>query len=366
MNAFLLVLFLLLYTFSSRSINSMNLSNDSTYISRTADSLKADIEIFPIAVYDTDIGFGYGVKLFLLNNISIKESIDITFFRSTKGEQWYRLVISLPDAEYKLNKDVIFYSQFLADYDKWKSSNFFGIGSNSQKEKRELYTKEPFLMQLELGCRFLGNYHIESGIKYETVQLSNISRSGELQYLSKEDRQSAVMFFINIGFETINRHLNPSNGISLKAEFEKPVNGKLNFLRNNFTCCGYHNIDFLNSILAARLQIHCLYGNSIPFSYLSSLGGNNTLRGFPQDRFIDKSFILLNSELRFPIIMRFGGVAGIDCGQVFDKFSGLKPKDFSLNTCLGLRYYLDTFNVRLDAGFSNEYTGIYFNFNHIF
>ncbi|MBI2430208.1 MAG: hypothetical protein HYV29_15680, partial [Ignavibacteriales bacterium] len=58
-----------------------------------------DFEALPIVAYDTDVGFGYGTKLFLLDQLDERESFDLVAFNSTKGERWYRFVFSLPDFE---------------------------------------------------------------------------------------------------------------------------------------------------------------------------------------------------------------------------------------------------------------------------
>src|SRR5512135_2410606 len=63
------------------------------------DSTTTSLEGLPILSYDTDTGFGYGAKLFLLNLLGGNESLDAIAFQSSKGERWYRLVIALPDFE---------------------------------------------------------------------------------------------------------------------------------------------------------------------------------------------------------------------------------------------------------------------------
>ncbi len=55
---------------------------------------KGRLDPFPIVTYDSDIGFGYGAKLFLLNQLKAGESFDLTLFNSSKGERWYRFVFS--------------------------------------------------------------------------------------------------------------------------------------------------------------------------------------------------------------------------------------------------------------------------------
>ena len=90
------------------------------------------------------------------------------------------------------------------------------------------------------------------------------------------------------------------------------------------------------------------------------------MRGYPQDRFLDKIAAVANAEFRFPIFLRFGGVAGIDLGRVWNKNSEIGFSGWHKNSNFGLRFYMETFIVRLDVGMSSETTGFYFNFGHIF
>jgi len=90
------------------------------------------------------------------------------------------------------------------------------------------------------------------------------------------------------------------------------------------------------------------------------LGGNNSIRGIPQDRYFSESYILLNEEVGIPIWWRFGGVLGFDTGN-----SKTTP-DWIINTVVGIRFYMDNFIVRADFGIGAESTGFYFNFGHLF
>ena len=82
------------------------------------------------------------------------------------------------------------------------------------------------------------------------------------------------------------------------------------------------------------------------------VGGSNTLRGVPVDKFRFYSEFLLNNELRFPIWWRFGGIAGLDIGYGSNK--DLYPEDtidWIVNPVVGLRFFMDNFIVRADVGF---------------
>ena len=90
------------------------------------------------------------------------------------------------------------------------------------------------------------------------------------------------------------------------------------------------------------------------------MGGNNSIRGLPQDRYLTPSMVLLNEELRFPLYWRLGGILGTDIGY------GNLTEELILNPVIGVRLYMDNFIVRADLGFGKKSTGFYFNFGHLF
>jgi hypothetical protein len=115
------------------------------------------IELLPIASYDTDVGFAYGAKAFLLNLLKQNESFDLTLFNSTKGERWYRFVFSIPDFELRQQKIYPLAVDVMVDYDKYIKNNFFGTGNKSVFKDKEEYTKEPFELGLNLSSGFTKN-----------------------------------------------------------------------------------------------------------------------------------------------------------------------------------------------------------------
>jgi hemolysin activation/secretion protein len=59
-------------------------------------------------------------------------------------------------------------------------------------------------------------------------------------------------------------------------------------------------------------------------------------------------------------------VLGIDAGKVWNSIDMMDFKNWPNNPVLGLRFYMDTFIIRLDVGLGRETTGFYFNFGQIF
>jgi len=120
------------------------------------------------------------------------------------------------------------------------------------------------------------------------------------------------------------------------------------------------------AVLALRLVGQSLAGTDLPVQVLLPVGGGSTLRGSPQDRFLDKTAVVGNAEVRFPIYKRLGGTAAIDAGRVWGSLRQVSLKSWMTNPTAGLRFYMDAFVVRLDVGFGRETTGFWFNFGHAF
>jgi hypothetical protein len=85
-----------------------------------------------------------------------------------------------------------------------------------------------------------------------------------------------------------------------------------------------------------------------------------------QDRYLDKVSALVNAEIRFPIVWRFGGIAGIDAGKVWSGIGRLDFPRWVWNPVAGIRFYWDRIIVRADFGFGKETTGFYLNFGQLF
>lgn len=344
------------------AINLTSAQSDSTH--------PKSIEPLPIFSYDNDAGFGYGVKSFFLNQFDADESFDIVLFNSTKGERWYRLVSSLPDFELRQGKKYDAALDFTIDYDKWISNAFYGIGSQSKAENKAYYTKESFEVNLAFSRGFEPDVVGTFGIRYRSVKNFNIPELPEAlnPQLINSTTKTHSMFF-TLRYDTRNSFINPSGGLIIEAEAE--LAPKTSLVNTSYSSLSgqllyFTPVVFRELVLASRLMFKSLYGDNLPQQILLSLGGNRTLRGFSQDRFIDRVSTLFNSELRFPIYWRFGGILGLDCGKVSSSVKSFSLKDWAFSPAAGLRFYFDTFIVRLDMGFSRETTALYFNFNHIF
>ena len=333
---------------------------------------ESTFEPLPIVSYDTDAGFGYGAKAFLLNQLGFNESFDCVFFNSTEGERWYRLVFSLPDFELRQGKIFPIAFDLLVDYDKWIKNSFFGIGNGSRFTDREYYTREPLEISLAASRGFSPLFVGQGGIRFKTVRNFNFADTSALAQLEPPASASTATYqslFISARYDSRNSYVNPTLGSAVQCDVERAFHtspGNFQFTRLSLSLQNYSTVFYPTTVLALRWVAQGIIGDNLPVQVMSSVGGNNTLRGSPQDRFLDKISAVANVELRFPLYWRFGGVVGIDAGKVWNSVGNVDLVHWATNPSAGLRLHMETFVVRLDVGFGKETTGLYFNFGQIF
>ena len=135
-------------------------------------------------------------------------------------------------------------------------------------------------------------------------------------------------------------------------------------------------------VIALHMNTEVVFGDDddIPFFELSSLGGDDTMRGYFPQRFLGKGSALINAEYRLKLIdfnfrklwdVSIDGVGFGDVGRVYEG-----SEDFLEHTLDhvrysyggGLRIALSSGLVaRLDAGFSPEEKGLmYLTFGHTY
>jgi endonuclease/exonuclease/phosphatase family metal-dependent hydrolase len=329
------------------------------------------VEGFPILTYDTDVGFGYGVKGFFLNLLGWSESFDVTLFNSVRIERWYRLVFSIPDFELRQGKTYPAAFDLVVDFDKYLQANLFPPGNASDPRKKETYIREPLEVGLIASRGFEPTLVGQAGVRYRCVNSFGFQQSGLASTIPplSVGKSRALSVVTNVRYDSRDSYVNPQRGAVVQAECDLAAESVLSdFDWFRVSLQGqYFAVPFYpTTVFAARLSLQQNFGGSLPLWAQSSLGGNNTLRGYPIDRFVDKGMMLMNTEMRFPIFSRLKGVAFYDVGRVWKDAEDIDLRSFHSNPGIGFRYVMDTFVVRLDVGFGKETTGLYFNFGHAF
>ncbi len=129
----------------------------------------------------------------------------------------------------------------------------------------------------------------------------------------------------------------------------------------------YHRI-FREHVIALQ-AVAGLTGGDVPFRELPRIGGDSLLRGYYDGRYRDKTMVALQTEYRFPIAWRIGGVAFAGAGQVAEKPSDLSLDSLKVAGGAGLRFLLEKkehVNLRLDLGQSLDGGGFYLQVTEAF
>lgn len=175
--------------------------------------------------------------------------------------------------------------------------------------------------------------------------------------------------FLQFRYDTRDSYINPVSGTVVQMEFERaPASPAWNvsFTRSAVVLQHYRPLFASRLVLALRYSTTVETGSDLPVQVLLPVGGNWTLRGSPQDRYLDQVASVANAELRFPIYRRLAGVVALDAGRVFHTLSQYSLDRWAVNPTVGLRFVLETFVVRMDVGLGKETTGFYLNFGQIF
>jgi hypothetical protein len=110
-------------------------------------------------------------------------------------------------------------------------------------------------------------------------------------------------------------------------------------------------------------------GGYVPYYHLALLGGDELLRGYYFGRYRDETLAALDTEWRYPIYWKFGGVLFAGAGVVGPTIRSLFDAPVRWSAGGGLRFSLsdaDRLNLRVDAGFGPGTYGFYFTAREAF
>lgn len=110
-------------------------------------------------------------------------------------------------------------------------------------------------------------------------------------------------------------------------------------------------------VLAVQTLYQQSWGNT-PFFLLPSVGGDDTLRGYAEERFRGSTALSGQVEYRIPLRHRLGLAGFVAAGQAAPSVGELDLSDPVIAGGVGLRFAMNQeqgLNLRLDLAFSREY-----------
>lgn len=244
---------------------------------------------------------------------------------------------------------------------------FYGIGNNTPVEDEERYaykliSLKNLVMKQVRPSLFVGlDYHFEYeyGFTYTPDGLL-----GQGNITGYNGGIGSAMGLVGV-FDNRDNPINAHSGrlAELSTFVYNPAFGStFSFFNINGTYQHYWKLK-PKHILALQARSRFSFGD-VPFLDMSTLGGDDILRGYPKNRFRDKHFTGAQLEYRYPLVWRLGLVSFAGIGEVFDTAKDIQLNNLKYSIGTGLRFVVnpaERLNIRFDYAWGRE--GGYFYFS---
>lgn len=262
---------------------------------------------------------------------------------------------------------------FSATHFKNATVRFFGLGPTTRKNDETNYTASETRLNWKFGI--YANEVTQVAVSQRLRHMQSIQEGAtDLPFLGANfpnapgvDGATVLGQRISFHYDTRNNLVTPTDGMAVTAYAELNYNFKNGehplYSRYGLDVKKMFASESKRAILVIHGELQATIGTDVPFFEQSSLGGQNSLRGFGVDRYIDKQMIAFSVEERIHILRaRLAGVMAdfeiapfIDTGQVFNSFKNVSFKDYRITPGIGFRGIIRPNVVgRIDYGFSKE------------
>jgi len=250
---------------------------------------------------------------------------------------------------------------------------FFGLGADTREAAETNYTAPETTAYWKFGIHANEVTQIAVSQRFRYMQpiergATNLPFTGtRFPNVSGIDGATILGERITFYYDTRNNLVTPTDGMAITAYAEINHNFKEGaepvYSRYGIEIKKMFASESKRAILVFRGDLQATIGTNVPFYELSSLGGQNNLRGYGVDRFIDKNLMALSIEERIHIFRtRLVGVVAdfeiapfVDSGQVFNSFKDVSFKDYRVTPGIGFRGIIRPNVVgRIDYGYSKE------------
>ena len=338
--------------------------------------------IVPILSTNPDGELKYIVAPMIVHNSIVGTRGSLNLFRYDHGGRQIRFIGSFTE---RIERRVSFsyadpaFSQgryslnFDASFFKNATSRFFGIGQATSESDQTNYTGREARVNWRFGIYANEVTQIAVGQRFRQVSLqrgaTDLPFTGE-QFPAIEGVQGETLILGHRAmfyYDTRNNLISPTDGMAVTAYAELNQN-----IRNgDHPIYSRYEIDVKKlfpseskrAILVVRANLQATIGTQVPFFEQSSLGGQNNLRGFGVDRFIDKHLLAFSIEERIHLVRtKIAGATAdfeiapfLDTGQVFNDYKDVTFTNYRMTPGIGFRGIVRPNVVgRVDYGYSRE------------
>ena len=267
-------------------------------------------------------------------------------------------------------------------YRDFTEEDFYGLGTNSSESNHSNYRISGPSYEAVSALRFrrhlgafvrAGYFNPEirpgfDGTIPTTQEIFNETTAPGLDEQPNFFRIATQLFFDYRDFPG-----NPKGGGLLGATYAQYVDldgNQFDFHRLTFDVRQYIPLWSEQRILALHFYTSndtAPEGSQVPFYLMQTLGGPDSLRGYPNFRFRDQKLFLIQAEYRWDPAPAVGLALFYDSGKVFPETSDFDFSDMKRDFGFGIRLQSqEKVQVRIDIGHSEEGTQFFFKLDTSF
>ncbi len=326
--------------------------------------------------------FGTTVSLYGAFYPSTSRSVEINLSRSTKVNDDYEIKVrdvTLQEGKLELNAFLYHFTD--------GSSRFFGFASGSTKDGETNYANREDGFTVTATWPLYKHTSLQVGERLRTVAIDRGAVTS-LPYIKDRftvaeipglDGFTAHAQKLALVYSTLDSPTIPSYGGFAKVSVE----GSMRFLGSDENYRHYEveakgfvpKDEAKRFITAFRVLYNQTLGDAVPFLERSILGGENSLRAYGRNRFIDSSCLLINLEERvrlfrweiFDVTADWELAPFIDTGAVMKSLASIKGNSFQFSPGVGIRAVVRPNIVgRMDIGWGNEGVAVFVGLGYPF
>jgi outer membrane protein assembly factor BamA len=326
----------------------------------------------------TGSGFAYGLGFRDRDLFADRGMFDLWAATSIKGYWAAETRLTLP----RLARNRVMVETWASRRD-YPQESFFGIGPNSSRQSQADYALRTNSVGGRVGFRPVRPIVFGGGLEYLEPRVGRGQNDGVLDISDQFEPSvvpgltTATDFVRSSVFAEVDYRVprNARKGGWYRVDFsryaDRSASSQYTFNRTDADIRQF--VGFLNErrVIAARLFVstsNAGLGQAMPFYFMPTLGGNDTLRGFREYRFRGPHAILLQGEYRWEIWSGFDAALFYDAGKVADRRADLDLSDLERDYGIGFRFNTDNGVVfRVDAAFgSRDGKHLYIVFGGVF
>ena len=255
-------------------------------------------------------------------------------------------------------------------YEKYPTC-FYGLGNDTNNGGAEKYTPEYVRGRMFIEHRLKGFFKVKVGFRFRNQALVKVDREGMLlasgaPYARGRLDAGPEMALV---WDSRDNTIATKNGTLLEAISFGSVFHNEGGGYNGLALDTRKFVTVFSGIVLAYMAEITDFRGQAPFYLYTSLGGYERLRGYEENRFVDRSTMLFQHDIRFPVYGSFDGVVFGAAGRVGPDVGSLFSGRYHRAFGAGFRWYYnreDNLVLGLNYAWGKDSTGVYVGFGEAY